>query len=69
MKPTVLEEKRDVLINSNTVKLLRCDTEPHSQQRNSALEEHSCMPLNHSHHELLAGNGNSTQDLINTSPV
>jgi len=76
MKPTTfggLEmkrgEKRYLPLNSNTVRLLRCDTGIHSRQRNRALKGLSCMPLNHSHHELLARSGNSTQDLINISPV
>lgn len=53
----------------NMVRLLRCDAETHSRQRNVALKALSCMPLNRSHHELLARSGKSTQDLINISPV
>lgn len=55
--------------NSNMVRLLRCDTETHSRQRDTALKVLSRMPSHRSHHELLARSGNSTQDLINISPV
>lgn len=63
------EEKRDLPPNSNMVRLLRCDTETHSRQRDTALKVLSCMPSHRSHHELLARSGNSTQDLINISAV
>lgn len=63
------ERKRDLLPNSNMVRLLRRDTETHGRQSSMALKALSCMPSNRSHHELLAGSGKSTQDLINISPV
>lgn len=63
------KEEKDLPPDSNMVRLLRCDTETHSGQRNTALRVLSCVPSSRSHHELLAGSGNSTQDLINISPV